>query len=115
MLFRSVSNGDGDGGGVDGDGSGGNSPSRQGAGTETSLPPKLVSAMAAATELFVELCSGVQGFPVTENKYAEGRGRWMPGGPTPPLGAGPGLAAPRHGVATLGPPFDSPSDFVFVS
>ena len=33
-----VSNGDGDGGGVDGDGSGGNSLSRQGAGTETSVP-----------------------------------------------------------------------------
>ena len=33
-----VSNGDEDGGGVDGDGSGGNSPSRQGAGTEISVP-----------------------------------------------------------------------------
>ena len=33
-----VSNGDGDGGGVDGDGSEGNSPSRQGARTETSVP-----------------------------------------------------------------------------
>ena len=33
-----VSNGDEDGGGVDGDGSGGNSPSRQGAETETSVP-----------------------------------------------------------------------------
>jgi hypothetical protein len=35
-------NSDGDGGGVDGDGSGDNSPSRQGAGTETFVPPKLV-------------------------------------------------------------------------
>ena len=33
-----VSNSDKDGGGVDGDGSGGNSPSRQGAETETSVP-----------------------------------------------------------------------------
>jgi hypothetical protein len=33
-----VSNGDEDGGGVDGDGSEGNSPSRQGAGTEISVP-----------------------------------------------------------------------------
>ena len=33
-----VSNSDEDGGGVDGDGSGGNSPSRQGAETETSVP-----------------------------------------------------------------------------
>ena len=32
------SDGDEDGGGVDGDDSGGNSPSRQGAGTETSVP-----------------------------------------------------------------------------
>ena len=71
--------------------------------------------MAAAPKLFVELCSGVQGFPVTENKYAEGQGQRRPGGPTPCLGAGPGLAAPRGGVATLWPPFDSPSDFVFVS
>ena len=41
-----VSNVDGDGGGVDGDGSGGNSPSRQGAGTEISVPRNL-SSMAA--------------------------------------------------------------------
>ena len=33
-----VSNGDEDGGGVDGDGSGGTPPSRQGAGTEISVP-----------------------------------------------------------------------------
>ena len=38
LLIMGVSNGDGDGGGVDGDGSGGNSPSRQGARTETSVP-----------------------------------------------------------------------------
>ena len=41
------SNGDEDGGGVDGDGSGGNSPSRQGAGTESSVP-RILSSMAAA-------------------------------------------------------------------
>jgi hypothetical protein len=41
-----VSNGDEDGGGVDGDGSGGNSPSRQGAGTETSVPRNLSSMVA---------------------------------------------------------------------
>ena len=49
-----VSNGDGDGGEVDGDGSGGNSLPRQGAETETSVPRNLFSAMAAATELFVD-------------------------------------------------------------
>ena len=42
-----VSSGDEDGGGVDGDGSGGTSPSRQRAGTETSVPRNL-SSMAAA-------------------------------------------------------------------
>ena len=46
-----VSNGDGDGGGVDGDGSGGNSPSRQGAGTENSVPRNL-SLMAAELRNF---------------------------------------------------------------
>ena len=61
--------------------------------------------MAATTELFVELCSGVQGFPVTENKYAEGRGQRRTGEPAPYLGAGPGLAAPRGGVAPLCLPF----------
>jgi hypothetical protein len=41
------SNGDGDGGGVNGYGSGGNSPSRQGAEAETSVPRNW-SSMAAA-------------------------------------------------------------------
>jgi hypothetical protein len=46
-----VSNGDEEGGGVDGDGSGGNSPSRQGAGIETSVPRNL-SSMAAVLQNF---------------------------------------------------------------
>ena len=46
-----VSNGDEDGDGVDGDGSGGNSPSRQGARTETSVPQNL-SSMAAELRNF---------------------------------------------------------------
>ena len=46
-----VSNGDEDGGGVDGDGSRGNSPSRQGAGTEISVPRNL-SSMAAELRNF---------------------------------------------------------------
>jgi hypothetical protein len=48
------SNGDGDGDGVDGDGSGGNSPSRQGARTETAVPSKLVFDGGDAAELFWE-------------------------------------------------------------
>ena len=54
-----VSNGDGDGGGVDGDGSGGNSPSRQGAETETFYPPNLVCDGGGATELFVDYDFGI--------------------------------------------------------
>ena len=46
-----VSNDDEDGGGVDGDGSGGNSPSRQGAGIEISVPRNL-SSMAAELRNF---------------------------------------------------------------
>jgi hypothetical protein len=45
------SNDDKDGGEVDGDGSGDNSPSRQGAGTETYVPRKW-SSMAAALQNF---------------------------------------------------------------
>ena len=47
-----VSSGDDVGGGVDGDGSGGNSPSRQGAETETSIPRIRVFGGGGALELF---------------------------------------------------------------
>ena len=47
LLIMGVSNGDEDGGGVDGDGSGGNSPSRQGARTETSVPRNWSSMVVA--------------------------------------------------------------------
>jgi hypothetical protein len=47
-----VSNSDEDGGGVDGDGSDGNSPSRQGAGIETSVPQNW-SLMAAVLRNFL--------------------------------------------------------------
>jgi hypothetical protein len=43
---------DGDGGGVDGDGSGGNSPSQQGARTETYIPQNW-SLMAAVLRNFI--------------------------------------------------------------
>jgi hypothetical protein len=43
---------DGDSGEVDGDGSGGNSPSRQGAGTEISVPRNW-SSTAAALQNFI--------------------------------------------------------------
>jgi hypothetical protein len=47
LLIIGDSNVDGDGGEVDGDGSGGNSPSRQGAGTETFVPRNWSSTAAA--------------------------------------------------------------------
>jgi hypothetical protein len=52
-----LSNIDEDGGEVDGDGSGGNSPSRQGAGTETSILRILSSAAAELWNfLWMEAC-----------------------------------------------------------
>ena len=52
LLIMGVSNGDDGGGGVDGDGSGGTSPSRQGAGIETSVPRIRVFGGGGALELF---------------------------------------------------------------
>jgi hypothetical protein len=51
LLNMGVSNNDEDGGGVDGYGSGGNSLSRQGVGTETSIP-RTSSLMAVALRNF---------------------------------------------------------------
>ena len=86
-----VSNGDGDGSGVDGDGSGGNSPSRQGARTETSVPPNLVCDGGGATELFVDRGFGGIGFP-RDGEYMGGRARSVDaqGGHTMPR-RGPGV------------------------
>ena len=54
LLIMGGSNDDDGGGGVDGDGSGGNSPSRQGAETETSVPRIRVLDGGGALELFWE-------------------------------------------------------------
>jgi hypothetical protein len=51
LLIIGDINSDEDGGGVDGDGSGGNSPSWQGAGTETSIP-QISSVMVAVLQNF---------------------------------------------------------------
>jgi hypothetical protein len=59
---------DGDGGGgdgVDGDGSGGTSPSRQGAGTETSIPQK---SSVAAAELQNSFSKNIDSFRVQASK-----------------------------------------------
>jgi hypothetical protein len=76
-----VSNGDEDGGGVDGGGSGGTSPSRQGTGTETSVPLNL-SSMAAAlrnslwnmTDCFRVYASGA----IYRRRGDVSRGSWAP-------------------------------------
>jgi hypothetical protein len=57
VLIMGVSNIDGDGGGVDGDGFRGNSPSWQGAGTETSAPQNW-SSMAVVLQNFSWIDSG---------------------------------------------------------
>jgi hypothetical protein len=79
-----VSNGDEDDSGVDGDGSGGSSPSRKGAGTDTSVP-RILSATLAELRNFSweEACI----FRVFASGALYGRGRWRPGGPRPPLDA----------------------------
>jgi hypothetical protein len=41
---------------TDGDGSGGTSLSWQGAGTETSVPPKFIGGGGGAAELFLKFC-----------------------------------------------------------
>jgi hypothetical protein len=99
-----VSNGDGDGGGVDGDGSGGNSPSRQGARTETSVPRNW-SSMAAALWNFSWM--DADSFRVFASKAfyrRKGDVRGNPGGPNH-LVERPG-GDPRHPIMwpAPGPP-----------
>ena len=114
LLIMGVSNGDGDGGEFDGDGSGGNSPSRQGAGTETSVPRTRVDDDGRDGTfrglMLIDLGFSRDGEDIGRRARSVGG---LVGHTT--LGAVPGLAVPRHGVATLWPHFVSPSDSVFVS
>jgi hypothetical protein len=94
------SNGDGDGGG---DGSGGNSPSRQGAGIETSVPRNW-SSMAAALQNFLWMDADLFRVFASEALYRQrGDVRGHQGGPTPGGGAARGGPAPPGGVATSWP------------
>jgi hypothetical protein len=100
------SNGDGDGGGVDGDGYGGNSPSWQGAGTETSIP-RTSSAVAAALRNFIwEKANSFRVFPLESFYRQRGDVRGNPGAPHHGV-ARPG-GHPRHHLLWL-PPGPSPS------
>jgi hypothetical protein len=90
--------GDGDGSGgddIDGDGSGGTSPSRQGAGTETSVPRNW-SSMAAALWNFTG--ENADCFRVFRRKALYRRRGGVRGGPGPPHHT----AGWARGRATLG-------------
>ena len=66
--------------GVDGDGSGGTSPSRQGAGTETSVPRNL-SAMAAALVFLSNMASCFRVYAsgaIYRRRGGVGGGSWAP-------------------------------------
>jgi hypothetical protein len=102
---------DGDGGGVDGDGFGGTSLSRQGAGTETSVPRNW-SSTAAALQNFTG--KNVNSFRVWSRKALyrwRGGVRGGPGGPHHRL-AWPRGGAPALGVAAPWPPSGSHSVFI---
>jgi hypothetical protein len=81
LLIMGVSNGDEDDGGVDGDGSGGNSPSWQGAGTETSVARNW-SSMAAVLWNFSWMDADYFRVFASEGIYRrKGDVRGHPGGP----------------------------------
>jgi hypothetical protein len=93
------SNVDEDGGGVDGDGSGGNSPSRQGARTETSVPRNW-SLMAVVLWNFLWMDANSFRVFVSGGIYRQkGDARGHPGGPHH-LVAWPGGPMPPYGVAS---------------
>ena len=90
-----ISNGDEDGGGVDGDGSGGNSPSRQGARTQTSVP-RISSATVAALRNFSWISARFLGFSTRRHLIGEEATRGgARGAHTTP---GRGLAWPAPGL-----------------
>ena len=109
-----VSNGDGDGGEVDGDDSEGNSPSRQGASTETSVPRTRVCDDGRDGTLRGFLL-GYLGF-FRDGDYmgeeAESEAAWWP--QTHPR-RGQGGAAPGPCLARWLASCCSPSGYVFVT
>jgi hypothetical protein len=108
------SNDDEDGGGVDGDGSGGNSPSRQGAGIETSIPRNWF-LMVAALRNFSWIDAGRFRVFASERIYRrKGDVRGWPRDPHH-LVARPGGPALPHGVASPWPSSVSALDSIFVS
>jgi hypothetical protein len=89
---------------TDGDGSGGTSPSRQGAGTETSIPRNLASTAAALQNCSGKLLTPFRVFHPEASYRRRGIVRGQPGAPhTRVAWPGPG---PRHLCvrAASGPP-----------
>jgi hypothetical protein len=114
LFIMGDNNGDEDGGGVDGDGSGGNSLSRQGAGTETSVPRNW-SSMVVALRNFLWMNAGLFRVFVIEGIYRrKGDVRGWPRGPHLVV-VRPGGPAPPHGVAASWPSSVSTLDSVSVS
>jgi hypothetical protein len=109
-----VSNGDGVGAGVDGDSSGGNSPSRQGAGTETSVPQNW-SSMATVLRNFSWMEADpfwVFALEAIYRRKDDVRGHLR--GPHHAM-AWPGGPVPPYGVAASRLFFVSPLDSVYVT
>jgi hypothetical protein len=98
------SNVDGDGGGVNGDGSGGNSPSRQGARIETSVPQTLSTTAAALWNIIWEKAHSFRVFTSEALYRRRGNVRGHQGVPHQVV-AQPGVD-PRHQVVwpPPGPP-----------
>ena len=92
---------DGDGGDGDGDGSGGTSPSRQGAGTETSVPRNLSSTAAELRNCSGKNVDSPRVFCPEALYRRRGVARGQPGAPhTWVARPGPG---PRHPSVRAGP------------
>jgi hypothetical protein len=105
------SNGDGDSGGVDGDGSEGNSPSRQGAEIETSVP-RTSSSMGAALQNFSWMDADLFRVFASKGFYRrKGDIRGWPRGPHHTL-ARPEGGTPPGGVAASWPSSISALDSV---
>jgi hypothetical protein len=72
---------DGDGGEIDGDGSGGTSPSREGAGTETSVPRNMSALAAELRNSFWKIANSPRVFRPEALYRRRGIVRGLPGPP----------------------------------
>jgi hypothetical protein len=110
LLIMGDNNGDEDGSRVDGDGSGGNSPSRQGAEIETSVPQTLSTAAALRNFIW----ENAYLFRIFRQRLYIGGGAISEStrGAIPGAGAAKGGPAPPGGVDTSWPSSVSDLDSV---